>query len=603
MEATIPQQGITFNGAYIGLPGAYYADNVQAASPNGPPTTPPLIFIGYGWGPKPKTAVTFTNPLNLTSALRGAPASAFIPFLTNPSPQYNGAQLVTFIDASTNTQSSAALTASGANGVQTLLTSTLYGPPSNQLTAQVTNGSVAGLKLTLSDNYGGAQLVGDNLTVPFQLSYSGAVASGVASYSVTSGTFTVSGNSVADTFTIPTGSGQYSTVAQLVNYLNGTGYYFAQALSSTGGQLPSNLLSPVSNVSLAAPVSGNLQYTNVRAYLQDINFWVNQFASSLAIATVSGTAVDNAGYLPVTGSTPTFFSGARGVPPTLGDYASALNVALGTPGWTVFCDSNVSGVASLMAAHCQIASSAPYGMWRRGFTGSSIGDSVSTTTVNAIGLDALQMVYAYPGIYRVNPNTGQNQLYGGLYAAAAAAGIATGNIVALPLTNKALNATGVEGVNAGSQLTQSQIVSLQNAGVMVVNLPQTTGIPTIVSDVTTWQVDNNVENTSTQQVACRYWLAYTMIAALQPYVGTIASPIAEVAIANAVKQALNALIYVGGSSNGVLASWNKGSLLITYTGTNQLASVTFNATLVGQNRYITCYATIAPLNFTITATE
>lgn len=599
----MPQQGITFNGAYIGIPGAYYADNVQAASPNGPPTTPPLVFIGYGWGPKPKTPVSFANPLNVANALRGAPASAFVPFLTNPSPVLNGAQLITFIDASENTQSALSLTASGALGTSALLTSALYGPPSNQLTSLVSNGSVGGIKLTLADNYGGAQLIGDNLTVPFQLAYSGVVSSGVAAYSVTSGTFSVSGTSSADTFVVPTGSGQYSTVAQLVEFLNGTGYYYAQSLSSTGGLLPSNFLSAVSNVSLAAPVSGALQYTNVRAYLQDINFWVNQFASSLATSVVSGSAADNAGWLPVTGITPTFFSGARGVPPTLGDYASALTAALSTPGWTVFCDSNIPGVASLMASHCEIASSAPYGMWRRGFTGSNIGDSVSTTTTNSIGLDSLQMVYAYPGIYRVNPNTGQNQLYGGLYAAAMAAGIATGNIIALPLTNKVINATGVEQVNAGAALTQSQVITLQNDGVMVINVPQTTGEPTIVSDVTTWQADNNVENTSTQQVACRYWLAYSMIAALQPYVGTIATPITEVAISNAVKLMLNSLIYVGGSSNGVLASWNTGSLVITYTGTQQLASVTFNATLVGQNRYITCYATIDPLNFTITATE
>ena len=216
----MPQNGVTFDGQYIGLPGAYYGDDVSGAGPNTPPTTPPLLFLGYGWGPKPKTAVTFTNPGDLLAALRGAPAAAFVPFIANPSPQLNGAQLVTFIDVSSNTQSALALLASGG-GTQTLLTSTLYGPPSNQLTAQVEAGSVAGLKVVLTDNYAAQQVVGDNLTVPFQLAYSGA---GTVTYSVAASAFAITSSISSESVTVPLGSGSYATVASLVNYLNGTGH-------------------------------------------------------------------------------------------------------------------------------------------------------------------------------------------------------------------------------------------------------------------------------------------------------------------------------------------------------------------------------------------
>jgi hypothetical protein len=212
------------------------------------------------------------------------------------------------------------------------------------------------------------------------------------------------------------------------------------------------------------------------------------------------------------------------------------------------------------------------------------------------------MVYAYPGIYRTNTNTGQNQLYGGLYVAAAAAAIAAGNIVALPLTNKVLNGNGVESANAGAPLTQSQLLSLQNNGVMALwTTTQVNGPPTLLSDMTTWQADNNVENTSSQQVACRYWLAYSVVNTLRNYVGTIATPTTETNILNALVKTLNALIYTGGSSNGVLAAWNKSSLVLTYNGTQQLASITVSVQLVGQNRYITCYASVQPLSFTVTA--
>ena len=93
-----------------------------------------------------------------------------------------------------------------------------------------------------------------------------------------------------------------------------------------------------------------------------------------------------------------------------------------------------------------------------------------------------------------------------------------------------------------------------------------------------------------------------MVNATLPFVGTIASPLTEINITNAVRSALNGLIFTGGSSNGVLASWDRTSLRLTYTGSQQLAAVTFNATLVGQNRFITVYAGIEPLNFTIVST-
>ena len=148
----------------------------------------------------------------------------------------------------------------------------------------------------------------------------------------------------------------------------------------------------------------------------------------------------------------------------------------------------------------------------------------------------------------------------------------------------------------------SKIKAATSAGVMVVNVPQQTGVPTIVSDVTTWQVDNNIENTSTQQVACRYWLAYSVVSVLRNYVGTIATPTTEATILNALKRLLNALVYTGGASNGVLASWDSGSLVLNYNGQNQLASITVAVTLVGQNRFITVFASVEPLAFTIVST-
>lgn len=580
----------------------------MALFPPSPPPTPPLIFIGYGYGVPPQTPYTFADPVSLTQALRGGPCSGFVQFMFNPSPQLFGAQLVTYINVGENTQSSLALNNAAPSGVATLK-STNYGVPSNLLQAEVQTGTLAGKKVTLFDNYSNAQIIGDNLGVPFQLAYTGSASAGVSFSVVTSGlnatSFSVTSPNSGESFTVPIGAGQYNTVTQIVEYLNGTGYYSAAAIGD--GSLPASYLdSGQTTVSLTPPVSSQYQFSNVTAALGAVIYWVNQYAASanFATATVSGTIASYTSGLAPANIGLTSFSGARSIPPTNSDYTTAFNLALGIPGWAVFADSNTQAVMSLGTSHAETASQPINGKWRRFYTGSNVGDSVATTVNNAISQNSNRTVYMYPGVWRVDTTTGINTLFGGLYAAAAAAGMDSGNIVATPLTNKVLNGNGVE-----VALTVAQINQLQQAGVMVIKgtTPPSVGTvnynnvpPTIVSDLTTWQQDNNPENVFDQQIKCRDYLAYSMVNAAQPYVGTIADPYDETRILNAAKATLNALIYTPGS-NGVLSSWNASSLLLNYNGTTQTAAISASVVLVGQNRFITETVTIFPLNLSISA--
>lgn len=589
----MPNVNQQFQGQTLILPGAYYSDNVTAGVPNSPPPTPPLIFIGYGYGGKPQTVQPFSDAQDLLNALRSGPCSGFVQFLTNPSPQFSGAQQISYINVGENTQSTLTLNNLSASGVA-LLTSANYGSPSNLLQCSISNGSSVGKKVQLFDAYANLNAVGDNLGVPFQLAYTGSasgVVYSVAASGLTATLLTIASPNSGESVSLQIGVGQYQTVAQIVNYLNGTGFYSAIVLGD--GTLPASYLDVITNVGLPKPVVGVDQYVNVTAALGAVVYWVNQYASSFAAMTVSGfiaqlTSTQGPANIPFTS-----FSGAVSIPPTNNDYANALNLALTTPGWAVFIDSNSSAVQALGAQHVITASQPSVGKYRRFFTGSSIGDSVTTTITNAQALDALQCSYVYPGLYRTNPNTGQNVLYGGLYGAAAAAGMATGNQVALPLTNKALTSNGVE-----VQLTVSQINQLQQAGVMCLSAPPSTGLATIVSDLTSWQVDNNPENVFNQQVACRFYLAYSFINALSPYVGTIASSTTLTQVQNAIKQALNQLIYTPGN-NGVLNSWDASSLVLTYSGQTQTLNVQVSVQLVGQNRFITIFVPIQPLNLTL----
>jgi len=138
---------------------------------------------------------------------------------------------------------------------------------------------------------------------------------------------------------------------------------------------------------------------------------------------------------------------------------------------------------------------------------------------------------------------------------------------------------------------------------MPIAVSQITGLPTVLSDFTTWLDDANPENVFNQQVACRYYAAYALMGALQPYVGTIASPFNETIVLNAAKQMLNGLIYSQTNQNGVLSSWDPTTLQLVYTGANQTAGITVNVILVGQNRMIPMYVNILPLNITLTASS
>ena len=158
-----------------------------------------------------------------------------MPFLANGSPTYVGAQYITFIDVSENTRSSLTLNNSGATGCLAS-TSALYGPPSNLLQATVTAGATSGVNLTLTDRYANTQISGNNLGYPMQVAYLGAASGGLSATVSTTGIILTSPNS-GESLTVPFSSGGYQYVSQVVAALNGTSYWGAPYLSSTGGLL------------------------------------------------------------------------------------------------------------------------------------------------------------------------------------------------------------------------------------------------------------------------------------------------------------------------------------------------------------------------------
>src|SRR6202007_29263 len=125
----------------------------------------------------------------------------------------------------------------GGSGVIMMTTST-SGVPSNLTQAEVTIGtqySGYSSDITLFDGYANTTYTGNNLGVPFQLAYTGT-ATGTVTFAV-SGTpgnatdLTLTSPNPGESFMISLVSGAYSTVSEVVEYINGTGFYAATLIS------------------------------------------------------------------------------------------------------------------------------------------------------------------------------------------------------------------------------------------------------------------------------------------------------------------------------------------------------------------------------------
>lgn len=584
----MPNNSISFDGTDISLPGSYYRDDVSAVLQTTASGTPPIILVGNCYGLEQNVPSSFSRAQDVTAALRGGPLSEFIPFLFSPSDSLNGASQVTVINAASNT--SASITLKDSTGAAAInLTSANYGTPENLTQVAVSSGTDGGVLMTLYDAYSGATYSRDNLGVPFYISYAGSATSDLT-ISVTASNLTITSPNAEESISIPLGPTGYATVTDIVNYLNGTGFYTA-GVTSESGNLPSEQLDPVTSAQFAP---GDDYY--VEAILNDPIYWMLNSVSSIV-----GTATIAEGYQ-VSSTTElayialTHFSGATNTAPMVSDYAAALNVALNIPGFLLFMDSNDSEIMALGTQHVKTASSIAYGRDRRFITGSSLGIDAAAAVKIAKSLATKEVTFVHPGIWRTDTTTLTNTLYSGLHAAAAIAGMISGNDVNMALTNKPLTGNGVE-----TTYVRSDLVTLLQGGVMPITLPDSAVDPTVLIDVTTHQADNNVENVYNQQVGMRQYLSYVLIAATQPYTGGIQSTTNIARQRNAVVAALNGQIYTG-SGAGILDSWDSTSLVLSYDGTTQRTKISVNVTFVGQVVYQTITAYVQPLNLTSSTT-
>ena len=592
----MPDVSISIGGQVAIVPGVYVQTFIAPQVPTGNLNTGPLLFVAASYGGVPFVPYNFTDANSLIAFMRGAPSQDFVPFMFNPSSEVDGTSLVTLINVAPNTQSSAVMLSSGGTSIVSMLSAN-YGTPSNSIQYSVGAGSIAGVAMSITDGFTNTTYTEDNLGVPFQLAYTGA-SSGV-SYTISSSIagkatlFKITSPNPGESLQLDLTSPTFATVSQLVQQINGTGFYSALILGN--GLLPTSSLDLISNNPLPAPVATVAQYVNVTATLGDVVFFVNSKAFTIATASLFGSVVSTPALIPALVANQ-FFTGATNQVPSLANYASGLNVGLNQPAWAVLIDNNTPGVRALGNQHAATASTVIYRRWRRFVTGSVLGEPATTAETNARNINEITTTYCWPGIQATSTLTGLNQTYDGNHVAAAVAGIYTGNPASLPVTNKTLLGNGVEQVASLATLDL-----LQGNGVLVLNLYQNTRLPTFLSDVTTWQNDNNPANVFNQQVSLRFALDYYLVNSLQPYVGGVASNFTEGQIYNATARALNQVLYNGQNTIGLLNSWDTSTLQVTYSGATQTATIKVAVVFVGQNRFIVVDVTVNPLNIQISS--
>lgn len=594
----MPTVEVSIGGQTVIVPGVYPNFQTQPVVPTGPLPTGPLIFIAAGYGGVPFAATNYADPNSLINAMRGAPSTDFVNFMFFPSSELNGTSLVTYINVAPNTQSSASFISSGATAVVNM-TSVDYGTPSNLIEYSIANGSIGGKYITLTDGFSGNIISQDNLGLPFELAYTGS-ASGVV-YNVTSSiageatNFAITSPNQGESVSVDLTSTTYGTVTSVINYINGTGYYNAIGISGLGN-MPSTSLDVATNISLPAPVGSVYQYVNVTATLGEIVYWENVALNSPATAVIPPGITSGPGYAPVNTALG-YFTGATNGVPSLANYASGFTTALGVPGWVVFADSTNQAIRAQGSQHAIQASSVVERKWRRFVTGSAIGDVATTSQTNARSLNSISTTYITPGVQQTSQTTGLLTTYDGLHVAAAVAGMMTGNPVPTPITNKTIFGVGVEQI-----FSKANQIALQDNGVMVLNFPSNTRIPTFLSDVTTWQNDDNPSNIFNQQIACRWALGYYLTNNLQPYIGGIASILDVGRVRSATTQLLNTLIYNGSNSIGILNSWDPTTLTLNFDPATQSLIINVSVIFVGQIRFIPFTVTINP-NLNISSTS
>lgn len=468
-------QGVTVGGRYRRIPGAYsqvFARNLAQQSGAGRT----VAIIGNSTGGEPLVAHEFYSPAEAKAVLRSGDLLTACMFAWHPSPNVTGADKIVAIRAASSCTRGTMSLLNSTPAATVALTTRDYGDWVNNIRVKVEAGTnvatFPGVKRITVEN----QLdpyryeIGDDLGKALSLLYSGDGSACAVTITVTAGVAvrlqTTCTGASDDNLDLDLTKPQFDTLQKLVAYIDSLANYSATLYGDADRS--SGTLDPASSVAIKTEAA--IHFPAILACCID---WFNANSQYISAARSSTSVVLPPANLAWTN----FTDGDDG---TVDSAAFTAALAALEPetdvAYVVETTGDVSRQAQVLA-HVEDMERTKR-LRQRAFFGAAAGVSVANARTYAAQLRGPRASYYAPGIKRAD-EADALATYGGWAVAAMAAGMSVGLFAKAALTNKSIQAGGVE-----SKLSQGDIGDLLAAGVCPVESVPGRGVR-IVQGLTT----------------------------------------------------------------------------------------------------------------------
>ena len=403
----------------------------------------------------------------------------------------------------------------------------------------------------------------------------------------------VTGGVAGDAVSIRLTDPAYDTVQDLVTFLDGHQSYTATMLGDPD--------LAAADLDLATAVDIKAAAYTAQAALGALLHRING-RSQLVTATRTNPAQTEVA--PANQAFTFLSGGSEGANPTNADWQQAIDLfATETIHILHVCSDNVA-MHAMALAHCDQMSNVVNRKERITFVGGAANETVDAVLARAQALSSPRLVVPYPGISRINLQTGATDALSPQWTAALLAGMAGGLRPEEPLTFKQVRAVALE-----KALTLTEMEKLLNGGVTPLEYVKEDGIFRVVQGITTYLKDANViyRKIAGQRIAD--YLAKEVRDACAPFIGRVADKRTVNSIVNAVVTKLRQLSRSDSNQEGVLTEGTTVSggvepafknIVAVFDGFD-LVAVSFEAHPVGEVAYITNRVYLTPTRIVASA--
>ena len=591
-------KGIFFGGRSILKPGVYSTIDADALVPSRLSPAGSIGVIGIATGGKPRTVTTINSPQEAKGQLRSGVLRNVIELMYDPSPEVQGAGTIKYYRLNAAVAGTLNLQDSGPANV-IVVTAKDYGLWTNQIRIKVESGTLHGKKVSINDVLDPLTVeVGDNLGRALAIQYTGGIANArmtIAKTGDVATSLTLQTSPDASTWTtvstVDLTNPNLATVGALVDFLDNIADVDATVIGDQN--LPVAELDAVSNQDIQSAVY------NAVANIGAIVYWMN--TNSLLVKAARVASAVNA---PANSAYTFLASGSEGAAVQNSDWSTALDAFLTENVNFIFVCSEDAAVHAMAVAHCNQASGVKERHERLCILGGAAAETVEQAVTRAQNLADRRSALCYPGIKRVNLQTGAIDALSPMYFAALVTGMSAGVPVPMPLTFKQLRISGLE-----KTLTQTEIERLLDRGVLHAEHDQGTGTFRIVQGITTYLKDGNVTYRKIAGMRIHDYLHTQSREAVQRYIGKVGDSrtvkMMSVSVVNRLTQLVrgplnpNGVLTTGVDSNGNIEPAFK-NVVVTFDGLD-LITISFEAHPVGEVAYITIQATLTPTQISAAA--